>query len=144
MLVSRHHWAAELVIHARGDDIGVLADMVGDEASSRDHVLVAHEQVIVLEAERPVRGKSILKANADRSTPAAFAGSVETHAGRNRRVLVIGDRGTTIYVEQRTVPSITDLASEQAEGINLGLVDGVGELQAGIVPREVGPVALRL
>ena len=35
----------------RGKEIDVLFDMVGDEASSGINVVVAHEQMIILESE---------------------------------------------------------------------------------------------
>src|SRR3984957_9487421 len=124
-----------------------LLDMVGDEeAGGRIHVLVAHEEVIVFEAERPVLSEGVFDAGAKRGTPAGFPRGIETHQRRQRRirrVLVVGDGGAALRVDQSTVPSIADLAGEQAEAFNRGLVGLAGKLQAGIAALEIRPVALR-
>ncbi len=51
-------------------------------------------------------------------------------------------RGAALHIEQRVVPGVADLAGEQAEGIDAGAVLDT-ENVAGILAREVGPVALR-
>src|SRR6202050_377723 len=58
--------------------------------------------------------------------------------------MVVRDRGAALHVEQGPVPGIADLAGEQAETVNPGLVGLAGKLQAGIAAFEISPVALRL
>src|SRR6202042_869908 len=61
--VARNHRSAELVIHARGEEIDIFLDMVGDqEAGGRIDVRVAHEEVIVFEAERPILREGVFDA----------------------------------------------------------------------------------
>ena len=64
--VSRDARAAELVVQAGGDEIDVLTDAVGaeGEAARCGEVIgtVLHEQVIVLDANRPVRGEGVFEA----------------------------------------------------------------------------------
>ena len=56
---------------------------------------VLHEQVIVLDANRPVRGEGVFEADADNGAPARFARIVEHEAGVGDYavVLVAGHRG---------------------------------------------------
>src|SRR5947207_11286892 len=72
--VLRDDRAAELVVQAGGDEIDVLTDAVGaeGEAARRGEGVgtVLHEQVIVLDANRPVRGEGVFEAGADRAAPA--------------------------------------------------------------------------
>src|SRR5579872_1622961 len=120
--VTRDDRAAELVVHASREEVDVFLDVVGEEAGIRDDVVIAHEQVIVLEAERPARSKGIFEADTDRGTPAGFVGRIDPSADtcRNGGVLVVGYRGAALHVEQCAVPGIANLAGEQAEGIDLG------------------------
>jgi hypothetical protein len=71
--------------------------MVGDqEASGRIDVRVAHEEVIILEADRPVLGEGVFDADANRSAAAGFAGRIEADQRSDRRVrrLVVGHMKT--------------------------------------------------
>ena len=68
--------AAELVVEAGRDHIDILADPVaenGTDTSSytaKERIVGAtHEEVIVFDAERPVRSEEVLKTDADRATP---------------------------------------------------------------------------
>src|SRR5215213_8142430 len=67
--VSRDGRAAELVVQASSDEIDVLTDAIGaEEAAARRSEgvgTVLHEQVIVLDANRPVRSKGVFEAGAD-------------------------------------------------------------------------------
>src|ERR1700761_9343132 len=103
---------AELVVHTGREDIDVLLDIVGDEAVV--DVFHTHEQVIVLEAKRPARRNGIFEASADRSAPAAVVDRIDTtkRTGSDRRVLVVDNSSTAVHVEQRTIVSIANLASE--------------------------------
>ena len=86
-------------------------------------VAVPHEQVIVLDADRPVRGEAVFEADADHATPAGVVDAGADHdagAGRERSGNVVaGDRGAALDVEQGVVAGVADLAGEQAEGIDL-------------------------
>ena len=85
--ILRDHRSTEPIVHADRDQIGVLMDSVGTHQSAcganrRDNTgrgkpngSVAHEQVIVFDAERPIRRKAKLKSGTDRSTPPAFGRS---------------------------------------------------------------------
>src|SRR5258705_12782907 len=61
--------AAEAVVDARGDHVHVLADPVVDKSGvnrsePRERIIgIAHEQVVVFNAERPVRCKAVLKSD---------------------------------------------------------------------------------
>ena len=86
---------------------------------------VLHEQVIVLDANRPVRGEGVFEAGADRAAPAGVvAGDASERAAYNvvDAVAVRGHRSTALDVEQDVVDGITDLTGEQAERIDVGVV----------------------
>src|SRR5438552_3694724 len=146
--VLRDDRAAELVVRARGDEIDVLTDAVGaDEAATRRGESVGtilHEQVIELDANRPVRGESVFEASADRATPAGVvAGDASERASNGVDAVAIrGHRSTALDVEQDVVDGIADLTGEQAERIDVRVVAEAGEHQARVAAREVGPVAL--
>src|SRR5947207_1400168 len=147
--VRRDDRAAELVVQAGGDEIDVLTDAVGaeGEAARRGEGVgtVLHEQVIVLDANRPVRGEGVFEAGADRAAPAGVvAGDASERAGCYAvdAVAVRGHGSTALDVEQDVVDGVTDLAGEQAERIDVRMVAESRVLQAHIAAREVGPVAL--
>src|SRR5579872_2886314 len=142
-LVASNHGTAKPVVQPREEEVDVLLDIVGDEAVV--DVSRAHEQVIVLKAERQVRQDGIFKAHADRSTPAGFVDRISSspQARRNRGVPVVSDCATALHVKQRAIPSVADLAREQAESIDPGLIGRVEDCQADVAAGEIGPVALR-
>ena len=83
--ILRDDRAAEPVVQAGGDEIDVLTDAIGAEGSAgrRGEVIgtVLHEQVIVLDANRPVRGEGVFEASADRAAPAGvIAGDASERA----------------------------------------------------------------
>src|SRR5882757_9004454 len=77
--VLRDHRATPAVVDADGDEIDVLTDAIGaeEEAARRGEGvgLVLHEQMIVFERSRPVRGEAVFEADADRATPAGVVAS---------------------------------------------------------------------
>src|SRR5260370_1792344 len=147
--VLRDDRAAELVVHADGDEIDVLTDAIGTEerASRRGEAVGAlrHEQVIVLDRGRPVRGEAVFEADADHATPAGVVagGGRESAASGVDAVTIRGHRSTTLEVEQDVVGGIADLTSEQAERVDLRGVDETGEQQARVRALQVSPVTLR-
>src|SRR6185369_10116232 len=91
--VLRDDRAAELVVDAGGDEIDVRPDAIGAEegASRRDEGVgtVLHEQVIVFDADRPVRSEGVFEADADRAAPAGVVtgdGGEHIGAGKERTV----------------------------------------------------------
>ena len=66
--------AAKPVVDARGDEINVLTDAVSSNKDSgrgrEGESLILYEQVVVFDADRPVRGETIFKADADGAAPA--------------------------------------------------------------------------
>src|SRR5215475_12536833 len=103
-LVLRDDRAAELVVQADEAHVDVLLDAKG--VAGNGDVLVAQEEVVVLDANRPVRRKADFQTCADRA-----AGHVEGVK------LVADDRRTALHIEQDVVPGIADLASEQAKRV---------------------------
>src|SRR4051812_40710771 len=61
--ILRDHRAAELVVHADGDEIDVLTDAIGtDEGAGRRgeaQGAILHEHVIVFHRGRPVRSEAV-------------------------------------------------------------------------------------
>src|SRR5207248_2782209 len=137
-----------------GDEVDVLLDaVVGEEGAGRaksavvgeDVGAIAHEQVVVLDGGRPVRGEAELDAGADRATPAggvADAGDNHVGAGEVAAEAVIGDRSTTLHVEQHVVEGVADLAGEEAERTDVRFIVESGCNDAAVAAPEVGPVAL--
>src|SRR6267142_5967235 len=148
--------ATEAVIDARSDHINVLTDRVGAEyAAGRDarqnacrcerDVAVTHEKVIVLDRNRPIRCESEFEARSDDTTPACFTRRIEQRArgGHRTSVFVVGHGGAALHIPKDVVPGISDLAGEQAERFNLGIVSPVGNETANIRSLQISPVALR-
>src|SRR6266702_8608552 len=62
------------VVDARGEEIDVLTNAVSANKDSgrvrEGESLILHEQVVVFDADRPVRGEAIFKADANGAAPA--------------------------------------------------------------------------
>src|SRR5438477_3362214 len=71
---------AEAVVQADEAHVDVLADSGGNRERARrragSDVVGSHEQMVVLDADRPVRSEAEFEAGADRATPARFLGRV--------------------------------------------------------------------
>src|SRR5262249_6767932 len=68
------HRAAEAVVQTDEAHIDVLADIVSESHSvdarrEEDDVMVAKENMVVFDADRPVRGKADFQTGADRAAP---------------------------------------------------------------------------
>src|SRR6202012_4943262 len=105
-----------------------------------------YEQMVVLDADRPVRSEAILDAGTDGATPAgliARAGEEATTGKAEDIVMGVSHGGAALDIEQGIIPGIADLAGEQAERIDPRTVAGgaSGE-EADIRSREISPVAL--
>src|SRR3954447_17296233 len=107
--------------------------------------MVTHEQVIVLDRNRPIRCESEFEARSDDPTPACFTRRIEQRAcgGHRAPVFVIGHGGAALHIPKDVVPGIPDLAGEQAERFNLGIVSPSGNETANIRSLQISPVALR-
>jgi hypothetical protein len=80
--------------------------------------IVAHEQVVILNGNGPVRRKAKFKACPHGTAPAGFGGLIpyNTRRGEEGAVFVVGDRSAAFHVPEDVVPGIADLAGEQADG----------------------------
>src|ERR1700730_17255511 len=138
----------EVVVDARSDHINVLTDRVGAEyAAGRDASqnacgcrgdgTVTHEKVIVLDRNRPIRCESEFETRSDGTTPACFTRRIEQQAcewwcGHCTSVFVVGHGSAALHIPKDVVPSIADLAGEQAERFDLGIVSPRGNEKANI------------
>src|SRR6478672_5955956 len=150
--VLRDHRATPAIVDADGDEIDVLADAIdrGQHAGGvgEADVAVAHEQMIVLDGSRPVRGEAIFEADADSAAPAGFTRRVENRIGCREAVIITIRRhgGAALHIEQRVVPRVSDLTREQAKGADARTRNRIAgsddELLAYARALEVGPVTL--
>ena len=124
---DRRPVTAEAVVDAQGDHIHVLGDPAvgkvgGKHREARERIIgIAHEQVVVFNTKRPVRCEAVLKSNAHGAAPAGRAGRGQFNI---EKVIVDAKavarhRRTALYVEQRLVPSVADLAGKEADAIGL-------------------------
>src|SRR5258707_6135377 len=154
--VPRDDRATEAVIDARSDHIDVLTDRVGAEyAAGRDASqnacrcggdgAVTHEKVIVLDRNRPIRCEPVVEARSDDTAPACFTRRIEQRAcgGHRTSVFVVGHGRAALHIPKDVVPSIADLAGEQAERFDLGIVSPRGNEKANTRSLQISPVALR-
>jgi hypothetical protein len=134
--VPRDDRATEAVIDARSDHINVLTDRVGAECGAGRNAsqnacrcegdgAVTHEKVIVLDPNRPIRCESEFEGRCEDTTPACFIRRIEQRAalgGYRTSVFVVDHGRAALYIPKDVVPGIADLAGEQAERIDLGMV----------------------
>jgi hypothetical protein len=124
--VLRDDRATPFVVYADGNEIDVLIDPIGaeEDASRRDEGVgtVLHEQVIVFDRSRPVRGEAVFEAGADRATPTGVVkvvGNLRPGGCEGDPEVIVGDRRAALDVEQYVVGGPADLAREQAERVDL-------------------------
>src|SRR3977135_547140 len=154
--VSRDYRAAKTVFDANSEHTNVLKDRAGAEyAAGRDasqnacrcegDVAVTHEKMIVLDRNRPIRCESEFEARSHDTTPACFTRRIEQRAcgGHRTSVFVVGHGRAALHIPKDVVPSIADLAGEQAERFDLGIVSPSGNENANIRSLQISPVALR-
>src|SRR3954470_7135792 len=113
---------AKAVVHAYGDHVHVLADPIERTGNDRIDdgeriVCVAHKQVVVFDAGRPIRCEAVLPSDAHGATPAGRACRGEFKAGKRVEYAktIARHRRAALHVEQGRVPRITDLAGEKAD-----------------------------
>src|SRR6476659_5311210 len=107
--------------------------------------------MVVFDTKRPVRCEAIFKSNTGGAAPAGRAGRGQFNAGNRFEdaKAVAGHRRTALYVEQRLIPSVADLAGEEANTIGFGASGDeartgkrINEKQAGPRAAEIRPIAL--
>src|SRR3954451_17171476 len=134
--------AAELVVQADEAHVDILTDAIGRGHQREGDVLVLQEDVVVLDANRPVRGETVLEAGTDRATPTGLIVRGQQCAAKGRDfILAAGDSRTALGVNEDVVPGVADLTGDQTERVDLGAV-ARREQRADVVAREVSPVAL--
>ena len=118
--------------------------------------------MIVFDRDGPLPRESEFDAGPHDTTPPGFArrreGTARPHAGpssdgRDRGVryaviFVVGERRPALHIREHIVPGVADLAGEETDRIDLGLVQerhaAEGADRAGVGPVQIGPVALGL
>ena len=126
--------------------IRLLAKLAANTREARERIIgIAHKQVVVFNTERPVRCEAVLETNTDGGAPAGRAGRGQV---KIEKVIVDGKavvrhRRTALYVEQRLIPSVADLAGKEADAIGRG---ARGEQERRIAEHaraaEIRPIAL--
>src|SRR3954451_19885094 len=151
--VSRRHRGtepAEPIVQAHGDHVNVLADPVVEyrRKARIDHgegvVCMSHPQMVIFNPERPVGREAIFKANTQGTAPASVICRDQTDP---RGVVeysqaIAGDSRTALHIEQRRIPSPTELAGEETDGVGLcrGRERRIEQAHARVL--DVGPIAL--
>jgi len=114
--VAADRRSAELVVQARGEEIDVLLDMVGDqEAGRRIDVPVAHEEVIVFEAERRVRSEGVFDAGC--------ASGSNSNCAKDRATLIAALTVPIAPTRPRKLPCYA-----RALGVDIATGDGGGKI----------------
>jgi hypothetical protein len=138
----------EVVVHASRDKIHIAADPIstkdgGSSWNKKRRVAVAHEDMIVLNGNRPIRGKAVFEADANCAAPLrVIAGRSynRVRCGKEDIPTIVGHRGAALHVEQDVVPGIANLAGEQPERIHLRAIDETGKEEARIGCTQISPV----
>ena len=115
---------SEAVVHAHGDHVHVLVDAAGRSSKGgydERVVGVAHEQVVVFNAGRPVRSEAILESDPHGGAPAGRACREKFNLAKRGQYaeIIARHRRAALQVQQCRVPGPTDLAGEKADGIGL-------------------------
>src|SRR5882757_10399936 len=140
----------KLVVHADQTDVHVLVDALGHRGGAgrgdKVEIFVAHEQVVVFDADRPVRSEGIFQTCADRAAPARGIRAVIHRArrGRERVVTVADDSGAALEISEETgADAISDLPREEAEAVDARPIRQFRHDQVAAAAFEARPVALR-
>src|SRR4029079_15614284 len=105
---------------------------------------IAHKQVVVLDAERPVWCKAVLKTSTDGAAPAGRADRSQFNVvNRSEDAKAVArHRRAALYVEPRSVPRVRDLAGEEADTIGRGSRGEERLVKADALVAEIRPIAL--
>jgi hypothetical protein len=139
--------AAEAIVDAGHDKVGIAGNAVGGKYQAAGYRevrgAVIEEQVVVLDPDRPIRGKAIFETDANRGTPTGVGVTRRNNRATKEDVIaVVDNRGAALNVEQSVVPGVSYLAGEQAEGVHPGPINESGEQEAHVVAAKIGPVTL--
>src|SRR3954454_15929490 len=148
---NRRATPAKSVIHAQREHIHVLADPAVEETnntqigSGERIVAIAHEQVVVFNAEGPIRSEAILPSNTHGGAPAGRACRRQFNArsGIEDAKAGVRHRRAALHVEQRCVPGVADLAGEKADATGFGASGERWIDEAEALVAEISPIALR-
>ena len=96
-----------MIVEPSGHDIEVLADAFGTEGKCRNgcrceaDVAIAHEKVIPLDPDRPVRSEAIFPADTSYSAPARFPSTVKdgVRNGAKPVIFIVCYGGAAFHVE---------------------------------------------
>src|SRR5262245_37172479 len=143
--------AAKPVIDPSGDHIHVGSGVGGDRSDGgrqrgrQERLAIVHPpKVVVLDADRPIRGEAVFKAGTDRATPACpvCRNNAEPSDAIEQSPLPFGDRCAALHVPENVVPGVTNLPREKTQRIYLRGPRVTREEQAGIRVSDVGPITL--
>ena len=101
--------------------------------------------MVVFNTERPVRCEAVLETNADGGAPAGRACrgqfSAEVKVVEDAKAVACHCRAA-LYVEQRLIPGVADLAGEEADAIGRGARGERRIDEADALVAEIRPIAL--
>src|SRR5262249_25110609 len=124
----------------------ILLDVLGleEQRSRESDVARTHEQMVVLDTDRPVLREPKFETSTDCAAPTGFVGRGEQRTGGPTEglILVAGDGGTAFDVEQNLVPGVADLPFNQPKRIDLRTVEVGCKEETDVAAAEIGPVAL--
>src|SRR5438132_8970834 len=119
--------ATPAVVDADCDEIDILTDAgdiehragdTGDAVAEQGVGLILHEQMIVFDRGRPVRGEAVFEADADCAAPPAdiaAVGDFHRDADAADPEAISRHSRTALDVEQHVVGGVADLTGEGAE-----------------------------
>src|SRR5215472_15491642 len=118
---------AEAVVDAQGQHVNVLSDPIVDYPCKarigRDEEVVfgPHPEMVVLNSERPVRGKAILEPDPQGAAPAPHTGRDQTNpaSGVKDVEAIVSHSRAALDIEQRRIPRPADLSREEADAVGL-------------------------
>src|SRR5215216_7420283 len=101
---------------------GVRRNRSNDRRQRRDRERVApvrSEKIVVFNAGGPVRGETILKADTDHAAPTGpfRLRNADAGCGVEDVEALVCDGSAALYIKQRCVPGVTDLAREEPQAI---------------------------
>src|SRR3954462_5797294 len=126
--VLRDDRAAPAIVDSYRCHVDVLMNVVGARDGNGGYrernVAGAHEQVVVFNGIGPVRRKTDFNSGPDSTAPAGFARLIifDARCGEEGAVFVVGDRSAALHVPRNVGPGVADLAGEEADDVDLGLV----------------------
>src|SRR5712671_240775 len=138
--------ATETIVQTPREEMEVLLDVI-NRIGGAGKLLVSRSQtnVIIFNAERPIRGEAELKTTAKNPTPACVAGRSRKarQCGRIEVGLIVRDCAAAFDIVEHIVCGKSHLTRKEAQGIDPRPIDVV-ECQTETRALQVRPVSLRL